>query len=292
MESTETKAPFVIDVEKVMKSRSKILSMMPRFVINYIKRIVHQDEINEKLSRYGHLQGLEFISEVIKDFKVKIKLIGLENLPESGRFIFFANHPLGGFDGMVILNILGEKYIDVKTVSNDLLMNFTNLHPIFIGVNLHGLSSKEAVLRVNESFNSNTQIMIFPAGLVSRRENGVVRDADWKKTFLTRAIKHQRDLIPIHVEGRVSNFFYNLASIRKFFGIKTNFEMFFLSDETFKYENGSLTIRFGKPLSYKIFDKRQSTDQWVNLLKEHVYIIGEKDYNAAFPYTEQSDVAK
>ncbi|MDF1547382.1 MAG: glycerol acyltransferase, partial [Bacteroidales bacterium] len=168
-----------------------------------------------------------------------------------------------------------------KSMINDLLMNITNMQSLFVGINKHGSNSREGIEQIEQTFASDYQILIFPAGLASRRKKGVVKDLEWKKTFITRAIKYERDIIPVHISGNLSNFFYNFANLRKALRIKANFEMLYLSDETFKQKRKKFTITFGKPISYSRFDKTQTQYQWAQLVKQHVYKIKD-DKNAEF----------
>ena len=92
-----------------------------------------------------------------------------------------------------------------------------------------------------------------------------------EKTIISKAKRYRRDIIPTHIDGSNSNFFYNLAPYRKKLGIKANIEMFYLSNELFKQRDKTLTITFGKPISYTVFDKRYRDNHWAELLKQHVY---------------------
>ena len=271
-----------IDIDQVLKSKNpRLYKSLPRFLINYLKRIVHQDEINYIIDTYGHLYGLDFNKAVLEYFDIKTSTIGRENVPENGRFILAANHPIGGIDGMIFIQEAGKIFGPTKSIINDLLMNIKNLAPLFVGVNKHGKATKAVYEEMDKVFSSDVQVLIFPAGLASRRNKGIIRDLEWKKTFISKAVQYKRDVIPVHISGRLSNFFYNLANIRKKLGIKANLEMLYLSDETFKQKHKSFEITFGKPIPYQTFDKRMSHIEWAQKVKNHVYRL-EKDKNAVF----------
>jgi putative hemolysin len=272
--ATSEKVLF-LDLKKIFKEKNpRLARYIPGFVYAYLNRVLHLPEINNFLAIHGSKIGLEFTREVIKEFNVSVTLKREENLPESGRFIFVSNHPLGGFDGMLLLTVLGGKYKDVRSLSNDILMSFKNLSPLFVPVNKHGLMSHEAVRQFEEIMESDIQILTFPSGLVSRKIHGKIIDPDWHKSFISKAIQHERDIIPIHVTGRCSNFFYRLSNFRKFLGIKSNIEMFYLSDETFKHRNEHITITFGAPVSYQIFDKSKRHKEWAKSMQDYVYSLG------------------
>lgn len=263
-----------IDIKEVFTAKSpKLGKIIPGFVYGYIKRILQLDFLNDFLKRNGHLIGIDFVDQVVKEFNVKEHIYGYENIPDSGRFIFASNHPLGGFDGMLLMKYVDKKLGKLKFLSNDILMNISNLSPMFLAVNKHGGHSREAARLLLETYNSDTQILIFPSGLASRKIKGQIMDLDWKKHFIAKSIHHKRDVIPIFIDGRNSERFYRVAKIRKLFRIKWNLEMFLLPDETVKHRNADIPIYFGKPIPYTKFDKSKTHIEWANWVKEKVYTL-------------------
>ena len=124
--------------------------------------------------------------------------------------------PLGGIDGVALGSVIGEHYdSNFRYLVNDLLMNLPGLAPLCIAINKTGQQSRNFPAMVEEGFKGNNHILMFPAGLCSRKTNGVVRDLEWKKTFITKSVDTQRDIVPIHFEGTNSPFFYRLANICK-----------------------------------------------------------------------------
>jgi 1-acyl-sn-glycerol-3-phosphate acyltransferase len=263
-----------INIQQIFYGKNpRLASILPGFVFRYLERIVHQKDINDFLDKHGDKIGLDFVRAAIKDFNVSVMVKGEENLLHEGRYIFAANHPLGGFDGILLMDVLSNYYSDYKFLSNDLLMNIINLHPLFIPINKHGKQATEAAARLHEAYLSNMQIVTFPSGLVSRQINEQVMDLEWKKNFITKAVQYKRDVIPVHFSGKNSKFFYRLYHFRKFFGIKANLEMFYLVDETFKHRNDALTITFGTPIPYTTFDHSKTPVQWAKWVKEQVYAL-------------------
>ena len=271
--NSENQAPVKpINIREVFaKKNPKLAKKLPGFVYRYINRIMHIDEINEILAKHGNEKGIEFANSMVKHFNVQQTLIGLGNIPTSGRFIFASNHPLGGFDSLLIMSNLDRILGNVVTLVNDILMNIPQLHPIFVPVNKHGGHSKEVIKKIHETYLSDKQMLIFPSGFASRRLKGKIQDYEWKKHFIAKSIEYQRDIIPVHVSGRNSDFFYRLANFRTFFRMKWNLEMFYLADETFRHKNQKFTITFGKPISYKHFDKSKTLDQWADEVRNIVY---------------------
>lgn len=266
----------LIDIEKVFYNKNPgLFKLLPYFIIRYLKNIIHQDELNEFLKEHGHLTGLDFISKGLEYIGIDYEVNGLDNIPDKGRFIFASNHPLGGLDGLIFIHEVGKIYPHLKFPVNDILMNIKNLDPIFLPINKYGKQDKQAVREIEESYASDDQILHFPAGLCSRKKRGRVEDLEWKKHFITKAVKHKRDIIPVHFTGRNSNFFYNLAKIRVLLGIKSNIEMIYLPDEMFKQKDKKITVTFGKPVSYKKFDKTLTPKEWAIKIKKIVYSMGE-----------------
>jgi len=271
----------LIDVEKVFYDKSpRIAGKIPQFVYNYLKKIIHQDTLNEAISRFDDQIGLEFVNSILGFMGVNITYEGLGNIPAEGRYILASNHPLGGLDGLALMKVAGMVRKDIVFPVNDLLMNVPNLQPLFIPVNKHGSNSQNLML-MNDTFASDKAILYFPAGLCSRKQNNKILDLEWKKTFITKARTYKRDIIPVHINGRNSEWFYDLANWRKRLGIKANIEMLYLVDEMYKQNNKNINITFGKPISWTIFDNRFSDLVWAQKVKKHVYGI-ESNISAIF----------
>jgi len=263
----------LIDVEKVFYTKSpRVARKIPQFIYNYLKRVVHQEDLNEAIRRFNDQQGLDFVRSILAHMGVKITYQGIENIEVDGRYIIASNHPLGGLDGMALMKVVGEVREDIVFPVNDLLMNVPNLLPLFIPINKHG-SNTQNMLIMNETFASDKTILYFPAGLCSRKQQGKILDLEWKKTFITKARTYKRDIIPVHIKGRNSDWFYNLANWRKRLGIKANIEMLYLVDEMYKQNNKNISITFGKPISWTTFDNRFPDIIWAKKVKQHVYTL-------------------
>lgn len=260
-----------LDIKKVFKDKAPGLSKwIPGFVYAFIKRKLHQQELNEFLYENKDKMNLDFVDACMKRLAIKIEVKGLENIPKSGKITVAANHPLGGPEGLGLLKIVGKVRQDITFLTNDILMTIPNLKDLFTPVNKHG-SNLDYIKSFKAAFESDKAILIFPAGLVSRKQNGKIEDFVWKSSYISRAIKYDRLIIPCYIEGKNSNFFYNLATFRKFLKIKANLEMFLLSDEMFKQEGKVVTFTFGKPIPNKIFDSRANKHKWSAIVKEYVY---------------------
>lgn len=272
---------FLIDIDKILQSKAGAKAKyVPSFVVSYLKRIVHQDEINEFLARVEGKVGVDFLEEGMQFLDMKLDVRGLENLPADGLCTFVSNHPLGGQDGVALGYLLGKHYDGrIKYLVNDLLMNLKGLAPLFIPINKTGSQAKDFPLMVEAGFNSDSPIIMFPAGLCSRRQNGMIRDLEWKKTFVVKSVQHHRDVVPIFFEGRNSDFFYNLANLCKALGIKFNIAMLYLADEMFKNRHKTFKVTIGKPIPWQTFDKSKTPAAWAEYVKNTVYNLSPNKAN-------------
>lgn len=267
---------FLVDVDKMLRSKAGDKARyVPRFVISWLKRIIHQDEINEFLSREGDKQGVPWLNDSVEYLDMRLDIVGASNLPDDGDgkcYTFVSNHPLGGADGVALGAILGNRYGGrVKYLVNDLLMNLHGLAPLCIPVNKTGAQGRRFPAMVEAGFKSNDHMIMFPAGLCSRKTNGVVKDLPWSKTFITKSVETQRDVVPIHFGGRNSDFFYNLANLCKRLGIKFNVAMLFLVDEMYKNRHKTFTVKIGKPIPWQTFDRSRTPAQWAAYVQDIVY---------------------
>ncbi len=264
----------VIDVEKAIRSsKSRFVKSLPHFMVWLIRKLIHQDDLNSTLYKCKNNSGVPFVNDVLNEWNVNVILKGEENVPGSGRFVFVANHPVGGIDALAFLSIIHRFFPDVVSPSNELFNYIPNLRPVILGVNVFGINTKNTVEKFNQLFESDSQIMIFPAGLVSRRAKGVISDLNWQKTFVTKAVQCKRDIIPVHISGRNSSLFYLVARLRNLFRIKMSIEILLLPHEMHKQKNKSITFSIGKVIPYQTFTKEFTHFQWAQRVKEIVYSI-------------------
>lgn len=268
----ENKGLGQLDVEKVLTSKNpKLARLVPGFLINYLKRVVHQDELNIFLDKYSHYRNQELIKAFLDHFTIRYRVFGKENVPSTGRYLFVSNHPLGGLDGVIFINEVSTMFSEVKFPVNDILTYIEPLSGVFLPVNKHGRQDRVGAKTIEEAYASDAQVLYFPAGLCSRKKKGVIRDLEWHKSFVVKAIQHKRDVLPAYFSGRNSNFFYNLANIRKLAGVKANIEMLYLPDEMFRNKDKVINLVFGKPIPWQTFDKSRTPAEWAEWVKSQSY---------------------
>lgn len=271
MSEAEAREILTIDVDKIIAAKAKGVKV-PKFLVNYLKRTIHQDDVNDFIVKERNRFGIDFADDIIGKFKATMDIYGLDNVPQDGRFIFASNHPMGGLDGMALISAVGKRFKDLKFPVNDMLLFLKNFSDIFLPVNKTGATGRQAALLMDEAFRSDSQILMFPAGLCSRKQKGGIVDLEWKKSFISKAIETHRDVVPVYITGRNSDFFYNLARFRKAIGLKFNIEMLYLPDEMYKQEGKHVDVIFGKPISWRTFDAKKAKEE-AQMVKSVVYSL-------------------
>lgn len=263
-----------IDVENIIREKNpEFLKKLPKFLLNWLKKRIREDRINECCYVNRDKFGYDFNEGCLNYVGAQVSWEGLENLPKMGGVIIAANHPLGGLDGLAIIKAVTTVRRDIRSTVNDMLTRLKNFGDVLVGVNKVGTTSVQALKAIDEFYASDGVSLVFPAGLVSRKQNGEIKDLEWKKSFVTKAIQYNKPILPVYVDGKNSSFFYNFALWRKRLGIKANIEMLFLPDEMFSLKNKNIKLKFGKPILPETLDKSKTHYQWAQEIKEKVYAL-------------------
>lgn len=272
LEATER----TIDLDRIIREKMGTKARyVPSVAVRWLKHIIHQDEVNRFLWESRDKKGTEWLEECTRYLDMTLDIEGLENLPDKndGRlYTFVSNHPLGGVDGVALGAIIGRHYDGrFRYLVNDLLMNLPGLAPLCIPINKTGKQSRSFPEMVEAGFSGDNHILMFPAGICSRKINGQIHDLPWKKTFITKSVETRRDIVPIHFGGRNSDFFYGLANVCKALHIKFNIAMLFLVDEMYKNVHKSFRVAIGKPIPWQTFDKSKTAMEWAKYVQDMVY---------------------
>ena len=266
-----------IDIGAVLREKApRAARWIPRPIVGWLRRTIHEREINHILASYWTLPPQEFIRAAFREWQVTYSAQGLERLDPRGRYLFVSNHPFGGMDGMMLADKLIERFGDARVVVNDLLMHLEPLRPLWIPVNKHGAQNAAYARKFDEEFFGDLPILTFPAGLCSRTVNGRVTDPEWKVSFLKKAYASQRQIVPVFVEGRLSNFFYRLYHLRKALGVKFNIEMLWLPDEMFSQKGRHFRIVVGDPIAVAELQPCGSLREQVEEVRKKVYSLEKK----------------
>ena len=265
-----------IDIDRILKEKmGGKAKYVPSFAVKWLKHIIHQDEVNKFLWESRDKMGVDWLEECVRYLDMTLQIEGEENLPpkDDGKlYTFVSNHPLGGEDGVALGAFIGRHYDgNFKYLVNDLLMNLPGLAPLCIPINKTGGQSRNFPALVNAVFSSNHHVVMFPAGLCSRKTNGVIKDLPWKKTFISKSVQSHRDVVPIHFGGCNSDRFYRIANICKTLNLKVNVAMLFLVDEMYKNVHKTFRVAVGKPIPWQTFDKTRTPAQWAQVVQDKVY---------------------
>ena len=265
-----------IDIDKILEDKmGSKAKFVPSFAVNWLKRILHEDEVNKFLWDSRSLTGTEWLTECVRYLDMTLQIEGLENLPDKNDgklYTFVSNHPLGGQDGVALGSIIGKHYDGrFRYLVNDLLLNLPGLKPVSIGINKTGKQSRDFPRMVEAGFKSDNHILMFPAGLNSRKIDGKIHDLEWKKTFIVKSVEYQRDIIPIFFGGRNSDRFYRIAHFSDKYVKKVNIAMLFLVDEMYKNVGKTFRVAIGKPISWQTFDKSRTSMEWAKYVEDMVY---------------------
>ncbi|MBF1620507.1 glycerol acyltransferase [Prevotella sp.] len=265
-----------IDIDKILRDKMGAKAkFVPSFAVNWLKRILHEDEVNQFLWDSRGLSGTEWLTECVRYLDMTLQIEGLENLPDKddGKlYTFVSNHPLGGQDGVALGSIIGKHYDGrFRYLVNDLLLNLPGLKPVSIGINKTGKQSRDFPRMVEAGFKSDNHILMFPAGLNSRKINGKIHDLEWKKTFIAKSVEYQRDVVPIFFGGRNSDRFYRIARFSDKYVKKVNIAMLFLVDEMYRNVGKTFRVTIGKPIPWQTFDKSRTSMEWAKYVEDMVY---------------------
>ena len=267
---SEDRKDYLLDVEKVLGP--KLMKKLPRFAVNFFKRRIHQDEINDCIMHAEHYKGAGFFDEALKYVDITFQIRGEENLDPDKKYLFAGNHPLGGPEALIIGSVFRRIYGDgFKVPVNHLLANLKPLNEFFVPVRVYGSNrNRELGEQIADMFRSDYQVLVFPAGMCARKIKGKVTEMPWKKMFITQSRRFERDVVPIHISGFNSRRFFFFTKLSTFLKLKFNLGMIFLVDELFNKKGQEFVITFGKPVPYTTFDKTKTDLQWAAEIKDQV----------------------
>ena len=267
---SKDRTDYLLNVEEVLGP--KLLTKLPRFAVNFFKRRIHQDEINDCIMKAEHYCGAGFFDEALKYVGITYKMRGIENLDMSKKYVFACNHPLGGPEALIIGSLFRQIYGDgFKVPSNQLLMNMKPLKEFFVPVNvISSKQSRDLGVKIAEMFSSDMQVLVFPAGLCARKIKGKVTEMPWKKMFVTQSRKYEKDIVPLHISGFNSKRFFFFSWLSRILKLKFNLGMIFLVDELFNKKGQEFVITIGKPISYTTLDKSKTDLEWAAEIKNKV----------------------
>ena len=266
--------------EVIRKKNPKLAKKLPGFLIWLLGKIIHLKEINKILEKYGDLKGLDFANGCLEylNVKNKVEILHPEKFEEGKKYVFVSNHPLGGLDGLIITTELSKRFGPSQFLVNDILMNLEPLQELFVPVNNLGTAGGKQVRGVMDLYNSDYNVLNFPAGACSRLIKGKIQDLEWKRSFVRQATNSGRSIVPMHFGGKNSRLFYWSSKIRMALGIKAFIEMILLPHEMFRQRNKTFVLTIGEPISpEEILNSKETPQQWCDKIREKVYSYGKSN---------------
>ena len=275
MEKSNERENYLVDIEKILGP--KLRKKLPRFAINFLKRRLHQDQVNEAIMGANPYHGAGFFDEALKYLNITYRTRGEEKLDKDKKYIFVCNHPLGGPEALIIGSVFHRLYGEGFQVPvTPIMANLKPLAEFFTPVNnLSSKQSRDLGERIAKMFNSDQQVVVFPAGLCARKIKGKITEMPWKKMFVTQARRYERDVVPVHMSGHNSKWYFFLCKLSKFLRLKINIGMLYLVDELFKQRGNEFVITFGEPIPYTTFDRSKTDLQWAGEIKDKVAKLAE-----------------
>lgn len=261
-----------IDIGKVIASKwPDKKKRLPKWLIRLVEKLIHQDELNLILKELSGKEGVDFATGAIQALDVTCRIHGGEHLDPNKRYLFACNHPLGGLDGMILISTFGQRFQEVKFVVNDLLMFIEPLRCLFVPINKYGRMKQDYAEQIRQAFDSDAQMLYFPAGLCSRLINKKIQDLEWKKTFIIKAKESKRDIVPLYFDGQNSRFFYRIERLRSRLGIRFNIGTLLLPHEMMRQKHQTFDLYIGEPYPYEQITDEKNIQQWVQFFREQTY---------------------
>lgn len=261
---------YLLDIDEILGP--EMAAKIPGFVKRFLKKRLHFKEINDCIMKADHYAGAGFFDEALNYIGITYRTRGEENIDVSKKYIFVCNHPLGGPEALIIGSVFTRIYGDgFKVPANQILYNMKPLQEFFVPVKVSASrQNRDIADRFTTMFESDSQILVFPAGLCARTFKGVITEMPWKKMFVTQARKYERDVVPVHISGHNSKWYFFLSWLSRTLKLKFNIGMLFLVDELFNQAGKEFVITFGKPVPYETFDSSRTDLQWAEEMKNTV----------------------
>lgn len=271
----ENETVLQIDIKELLQEKApKLAKWIPPFVVNYLSRLLHLDEINEFLVDNYTLEPHEFVKACNSHLGFTTEVEGGEGIEEllAQRPVIVGNHPLGGPESLALLEVLNGHGYETKMVSNYILSFLKPLAPLLIPV-LTGRDIK-TIKNFRDHFAGDTPIIMFPAGICSRYlSDGTFFDYSWHFTFIKMARRYNRPILPIYIDGVNSKRFYRLSRVRNFLRIKPSLEAITLPDEMFKQRGKTIKVSIGNLITPENFESSDNNVLWADKIRNHVFLM-------------------
>lgn len=214
----------LISAEELGQALPLFKGRIGRLLARFFMWVCGVGRLNRLYNHICSFEGIEAAHEAIDYIGCDYKLGNAERLDQlpEGAFITISNHPYGGIDGVILLDMIGRKREDIKVMVNKILGRVEPLRPNFITVTPTETEKKSADSTTLRGIRSSLEhlrkghpLSLFPAGAVSNLTlpSGKIVDRQWQESILRLIQKANVPIVPIHFEGRNSLFYYSLGLI-------------------------------------------------------------------------------
>lgn len=270
----------------------RMAARIPSPCYRLLERLAHTRELNRYVQHCSSLSPRRALTAAMRRLRLRYRVQSTSErsathgsagpaaaLPQDSRITVVANHPLGGADALVLLDLLMRRYGQVHVPANDLVHVIGPLAPFFVPVNKHGCNRTNS-RRLNALFASDAPALVFPAGRTGRPAAGRLLDRrivdfPWTKTFVTRSRRNGRTIVPVYIDGRNSLRFYLVAWLRTRLAIKANLEMLLLVDELARCRGTTLDLVVGSPIDAALLDPGRGDHLWAADFRAYVRALGD-----------------
>jgi len=243
-------------------------------------RITGIDQLSKRYGQREDLFGQDFVSAFLKDLNLSYDVQGMEHLRSiilNGPFITISNHPYGGLDGLILIDLFGHFREDYKLMVNKFLSKAKTLNDNFIYVVPKTKSTKEisqesieGMRKTLKHINEGHPLGIFPSGAVSdfSFKDFCVRDREWQQPAAELIRYLKVPVVPMRFFDQNTNWFYFLGLIN--WRLRT----LRLPREILNKEGKKVRLGIGEVISVEEQMRVPDAD-FAAMLRSSVYSIGE-----------------
>lgn len=195
-----------------------------RWFAELIMRLCAIDKVNQLNDHSAGFMGAEFTGRLLNELGVNY-IIGnserLKLLPERA-YITVSNHPYGGLDGIMTIDLMARLRPDYKFMVNRMLSHVKALKDNFISVTPAGNKKQDitaaSIKGIRETLlhlQKGHPAGFFPSGAVSdfSLKELTVRDRKWQTSIIHLIHSVKVPILPIRFFDTNSAFFYFLGLI-------------------------------------------------------------------------------
>ena len=255
-------------IYQLIKERNPWLlkdNFLSKTIYCLLKKYLRYDETVFVGDHIQSMKGEEAFNWLGSEYTNNSHIEGLENIPKEGNFLIVSNHPMGAADAIALYYQIYPVRSDIFFFANELFVYLLGaFHELLAPVvwnkekETHS-ASKVTLERLSVFFGDGRPGIIFPSGRLSKLTFFGLWDRPWEKTPVTLAKKYNFPLIPVHVEGRNSWFFYFASCVNK--QLRDVSQL----NELFNKRDKNISIKIGKPVNIDLLS--DNSDIAINQLR-------------------------